>query len=70
MDAREAQQIIQKLADGVDPYSGERYPPDSPYQRAATEQARGQVRRGVIRRGVTSGEGSQARGTGEGSGLV
>lgn len=39
MDAREAQEIIQKLADGVDPYSGERFPADSPYQQADTVRA-------------------------------
>ena len=32
MDTERAIEIVQALADGVDPYSGERFPSDSPYQ--------------------------------------
>ena len=39
MDAREALRIISILADGVDPYTGEKYPPDSPYQNVDTVRA-------------------------------
>jgi len=39
MDAERAIEIIQSLADGVDPYSGERFPSDSPYQQADTVRA-------------------------------
>ena len=34
MEPDRAIEIIQSLADGVDPYSGERFPSDSPYQQA------------------------------------
>jgi len=39
MDAERAIEIVQSLADGVDPYSGERFPSDSPYQQADTVRA-------------------------------
>jgi hypothetical protein len=34
-----AKEIVQALADGVDPYTGERFPADGPYQRADAEDA-------------------------------
>jgi len=34
MDTDRAIEIVQNLADGVDPYSGERFASDSPYQQA------------------------------------
>jgi hypothetical protein len=34
-----AKEIIEALADGVDPYTEERFPPDGPYQRADTVRA-------------------------------
>ena len=36
MELDRAKEIIKALADGVDPYTGERFPADGPYQRAAT----------------------------------
>ena len=39
MDTDRAVEIVQTLADGVDPYSGERFPSDSPYQQADTVRA-------------------------------
>lgn len=39
MEAARAIEIIQTLADGVDPYSGERFPYGSPYQQADTVRA-------------------------------
>ena len=39
MDADQAMQILQQLADGVNPYTGERFPSDSPYQQADTVRA-------------------------------
>jgi hypothetical protein len=36
MDTERAIEIVQSLADGVDPYSGERFASDSPYQQADT----------------------------------
>ena len=39
MEAERAIEIVQTLADGVDPYSGERFPPSSPYQQADTVRA-------------------------------
>ena len=36
MELDRAIEIVQSLADGMDPYSGERFPPDSPYQQADT----------------------------------
>ena len=39
MDHERATEIIQQLADGVNPYTGERFPPDSPYQQADTVRA-------------------------------
>ena len=39
MDTERAIEIVQALADGVDPYSGERLPSDSPYQQADTVRA-------------------------------
>jgi len=39
MELDEASQIIQQLADGVNPFTGERFPPDSPYQQADTVRA-------------------------------
>ncbi len=34
MDPARATEIVQALADGVDPYSGERLPPSSPHRQA------------------------------------
>ena len=39
MEFDRAKEIIQALADGVDPYTGERFPADGPYQRADTVRA-------------------------------
>ncbi len=39
MELDRAQEIILALADGVDPYTGERFPEDGPYQRADTVRA-------------------------------
>ncbi len=39
MEADRAIEIIQSLADGVDPFSGKRFPSDSPYQQADTVRA-------------------------------
>jgi hypothetical protein len=39
MDLDRAKEIVQALADGVDPYTGERFPADGPYQRADTVRA-------------------------------
>lgn len=39
MEADRAIEIVQSLADGIDPYSGERFPASSPYQQADTVRA-------------------------------
>lgn len=39
MDADKAIEIVRKLADGVDPFTGERFPSSSPYQNADTVRA-------------------------------
>ena len=39
MEPREALTIIRLLADGVDPSTGEKYPPGSPYQNVTTVRA-------------------------------
>ena len=39
MEFDRAKEIMQALADGVDPYTGERFPADGPYQRADTVRA-------------------------------
>ena len=39
MEADRAIEIVQSLADGVDPFSGERFPSGSPYQQADTVRA-------------------------------
>lgn len=39
MERDRAKEIIRALADGVDPYTGERFPVDGPYQRADTARA-------------------------------
>jgi len=39
MEPDRAIEIVQSLADGVDPYSGERFPSTSPYQQADTVRA-------------------------------
>ncbi len=39
MEPERAIEIVQALADGVDPYSGERFPSGSPYQQADTVRA-------------------------------
>ena len=36
MEPERATEIVQSLADGVDPFTGERFPSDSPYQQADT----------------------------------
>ena len=39
MDTEKSLEIIHALANGVDPYTGEKYPDDSPYQQAETVRA-------------------------------
>jgi len=39
MELERAREIIQALADGVDPYTGEHFPADGPYQRTDTVRA-------------------------------
>jgi hypothetical protein len=39
MEHAQALQIVRSLANGVDPVSGEVFPPESPYQRADTVRA-------------------------------
>lgn len=39
MDCDQAATLLQSLADGVDPFTGERFPSDSPYQQADTVRA-------------------------------
>ena len=39
MDTERAIEIVQALADGVDPFTGERFPSDSPYQQADAVRA-------------------------------
>lgn len=39
MECDRAKEIVRALADGVDPYTGEPFPPNSPYQRADTVRA-------------------------------
>ncbi len=39
MNTDKALEIIRALADGVDPYTGEEYPADSPYQNPQTVRA-------------------------------
>ena len=39
MDATQALAVIRSLANGVDPESGEVFPPESPYQRSQTVRA-------------------------------
>lgn len=39
MDIDQAKELIQRLADGVDPTTGERFPPSSVYQQADTVRA-------------------------------
>lgn len=39
MNATQALSVVRSLANGVDPESGEVFPADSPYQRAATVRA-------------------------------
>jgi hypothetical protein len=39
MDVAEAIRIIKALADGVDPFTGQAFSPDSPYQQADTVRA-------------------------------
>lgn len=39
MNTGRAKEILQSLADGIDPYTGEPFPPDSPYQQADTVRA-------------------------------
>jgi hypothetical protein len=39
MEPKEALVILKALADGVDPFTGEIYPPESPYQKAETVRA-------------------------------
>ena len=45
MELDRAKEILQALADGVDPYTGDRFPADGPYQRADTVRAPGTHRR-------------------------
>jgi len=39
MEIKKAISIIKALSDGIDPYTGEQYPADSPYQSADTVRA-------------------------------
>ncbi len=39
MDKARTREILQSLADGIDPYSGEIFPPNSPYQHPDTVRA-------------------------------
>lgn len=39
MDGDKAIEIIRHLSNGVDPYTGKQFPPDSPYQNADTVRA-------------------------------
>lgn len=39
MEPKEALVILEALANGVDPFTGEIYPPESPYQKAETVRA-------------------------------
>ena len=39
MELERTKEILQSLADGIDPYTGISFPPDSPYQRADTVRA-------------------------------
>jgi len=39
MEQKEALVILEALANGVDPFTGEIYPPESPYQNAETVRA-------------------------------
>ncbi len=39
MELDRAKEIIRALADGVDPYTSDQFPPESPYQRADTVRA-------------------------------
>ena len=39
MQLERAKEIVQALADGVDPYTAEHFPADGPYQRADTVRA-------------------------------
>ncbi len=43
MELEKAISIIKALSDGVDPYTGEQYPPDSPYQMPDTVRALNQA---------------------------
>jgi len=61
MDIEQAVQIIEQLADGVDPYSGERFASDSPYQQADTVRALH-----LALEGLTKLRRSKARKTGPG----
>ena len=61
MDAERAIEIIQSLADGVDPFTGERFASDSPYQHADTVRALH-----LALEGLTKLRRSKARKTGPG----
>jgi len=39
MNSRTALEILSRLAEGVDPHTGEIFPPDSPYQQSDTVRA-------------------------------
>ena len=39
MNLRKALEILRKLAEGIDPFTGEIFPPDSPYQNVQTVRA-------------------------------
>ena len=63
MDNDRAIEIVLALADGVDPYSGERFPSGSPYQQADTVRALH-----LALEGLTKLRRSTARKTGPGRG--
>ncbi|MBP7431017.1 MAG: hypothetical protein KBC05_16400 [Candidatus Hydrogenedentes bacterium] len=49
MDSERAIEIVQSLADGVNPYTGERFPAESPYQHADTVRALHQALEGLTK---------------------
>lgn len=52
MDVDQAIEIVKKLADGVDPTTGDRLPPSSTYQQADTVRALHLALEGLDRTGI------------------
>ncbi|GAX89223.1 hypothetical protein [Effusibacillus lacus] len=48
MEITKAMEIIEKLADGIDPYTGEVFASDSPYQKAETVRALTLAGKGLV----------------------